>query len=112
MDTRSEVYCRRITNKPSPRCQPGLFFPRVSTDYELSVAPALVGFSDVGVLYTAAGLAGPLGCLMSFFFGFFFSRPRVSRLPMTCSSDDEMRSQVPATTLGLYFSRKIFARGA
>jgi hypothetical protein len=36
-------------------------------------------------LYSGAGLAGPLNGLLTFFFGFFFSRPRLSRLPMICS---------------------------
>src|SRR6266481_2499863 len=46
----------------------------------------LVGCCVTGAtgLYAAAGLAGALFCLASFF-GFFFSRPRVSRLPMRCS---------------------------
>jgi hypothetical protein len=36
-------------------------------------------------LYSTAGLAGLLNGLISFFFGFFFSRLRLSRLPMAVS---------------------------
>jgi hypothetical protein len=62
------------------------FLP-LALSYELSPEPELVGGCAAGAagLYTAAGRAGPLFCLISFFFGFFFSRPRASRLPMTCS---------------------------
>lgn len=47
-------------------------------------------FSSVGGggatgLYSGAGRAGLLNGLISFFFGFLFSRPRLSRLPMTFS---------------------------
>jgi hypothetical protein len=42
------------------------------------------GGGDVG-LYSGLGFAGVLNCLIPVFFGFFFSRPRLSRLPMTCS---------------------------
>lgn len=37
-------------------------------------------------LYTVDGLAGVYVGLISFFFGFFFSLPLLSRLPMTLSS--------------------------
>jgi len=42
------------------------------------------GGGEVG-LYSGLGFAGVLNCLIPVFFGFFFSRPRLSRLPMTCS---------------------------
>jgi hypothetical protein len=50
--------------------------------------PSSVCGGDVGAagLYSVAGFAGLLNVLICFFFGFFFSRPRLSRLPMTCSS--------------------------
>ena len=45
------------------------------------------GCGTTAGLYSGAGrAAGLFGSLISFFFGFFFSRPRVSRLPMTLSS--------------------------
>jgi len=48
------------------------------------VEPDEVGCCGTGVdgLYSGAGLAGLLGCLIPFFFGLFFSRPRLSRLPI------------------------------
>jgi hypothetical protein len=49
-------------------------------------------------LYTTAGLAGAPFCLISFFFGFFFSRPRVSRLPMSCSPRTEIWPPRPTAT--------------
>jgi hypothetical protein len=51
----------------------GCFFPAHSF--------GAVGCAGAG-LYSGAGLAGVLNGLMSFFFGFFFSRPPLSRLPM------------------------------
>jgi hypothetical protein len=42
------------------------------------------GGGEVG-LYSGLGFAGVLNCLIPVFFAFFFSRPRLSRLPMTCS---------------------------
>ena len=47
------------------------------------------GWVSVTGLYTAAGLTGGLVCLISFFFGFFFSLRRASRLPMILSSHCE-----------------------
>lgn len=46
--------------------------------------PSSVGRGGGGAtgLYSTAGLAGLLTDLISFFFGFFFSRLRLSRLPI------------------------------
>jgi len=56
------------------------------------VEPDEVGCCVVGAggLYSGPGLAGLLGCFIPVFLGFFFSRPRLSRLPIICSSDGEM----------------------
>ena len=59
-----------------------------TTRYEPSPLPELGGgggATGAAGLYVGAGLNGALCGLMSFFFGFFFSRPRTSRLPMICS---------------------------
>jgi hypothetical protein len=53
-------------------------------------------------LYSVVGLAGLLGRLTSFFFGFFFSRPRASRLPM-------IDSLLP-TINGLFLTKAILPR--
>jgi len=48
----------------------------------------LLGSGGGGVvgLQTVAVLGGMLACVTSFFFGFFFSRPLLSRLPIALSS--------------------------
>ena len=61
-----------------------------TTRYEPSPVPELGGGGGgatgaAGLYVGAGGLYGALCGLMSFFFGFFFSRPRTSRLPMICS---------------------------
>jgi hypothetical protein len=55
---------------------------------DISHSPVPSSVCDVGTagLYCVAGFAGLLNVFNCFFFGFFFSRPRLSRLPMTCSS--------------------------
>jgi hypothetical protein len=53
------------------------------------VVPSSVGRGGGGGatgLYSTAGLADLLNGLISFFFGFFFSRLRLSRLPINFSS--------------------------
>jgi hypothetical protein len=68
--------------------------------YELVSEPGLGGCGAAGGagLYTTAGLAGAPFCLISFFFGFFFSRPRVSRLPMTSPPRVEIWPPRPTAT--------------
>jgi hypothetical protein len=56
---------------------------------QLAHSPVALSVCDVGGggevgLYSGLGLAGVFNCLIVFF-GFFFSRPRLSRLPITCS---------------------------
>src|SRR5262249_45485870 len=65
----------------SPQCQPGLFF------FSVYGVPSSVcrGCNGTAGLYCGAGLAGLLNGLICFL-GFFFSRPRLSRLPMAFSS--------------------------
>jgi hypothetical protein len=53
-------------------------------------SPVASSVCDVGCggevgLYSGLDFAGVLNCLIPVFFGFFFSRARLSRLPMTCS---------------------------
>ena len=53
-------------------------------------SPVASSVCDVGCggevgLYSGLDFAGVLNCLTFVFFGFFFSRARLSRLPMTCS---------------------------
>jgi hypothetical protein len=50
-------------------------------------------------LNSTIGLAGLLTDLLSVFFGFFFSLPRLSRLPMTCSFHAPMWLHRPASLL-------------
>jgi hypothetical protein len=60
------------------------------------------GGGEVG-LYSGLGFAGVLNCLIPVFFGFFFSRPRLSRLPMTRSFSAVVRR-------GFFFIRIFFHR--
>jgi hypothetical protein len=61
------------------------------------------GGGEVG-LYSGLGFAGVLNCLIPVFFAFFFSRPRLSRLPM-----DLLLSAV--VRRGFFLPRIFFHRG-
>jgi len=50
--------------------------------YDVPSPPVGCDWGTETGLYSGIGLVGLLGCLISFFFGFFFSRPRASRLPI------------------------------
>ncbi len=76
--------------KPKAEDADGDFKIQVARDIQMSVGVPSSSVCDVGGggavgLYSGFGFAGVLNCLIPVFFGFFFSRPRLSRLPMTCS---------------------------
>jgi hypothetical protein len=64
----------------------GLFLFQLTPPVPSSVWGGGGGGGGATGLYSGAGLAGLLTGLACCFFGFLFSRPRLSRLPMTCSS--------------------------
>jgi hypothetical protein len=62
-------------------------------------SPGGTGGGGATGLYSTIGLVGLLTGLLSVFFGFFFSLPRLSRLPMNRSFPSVIWLHLPASLL-------------